>query len=347
VLALDPGTGATLWSRYTVPSSSGGGDSNLPCTATSHSSGDSPSGCDYSGGAVWDTPAIDVSAQAVFLGTGNNYTAPDDAAACAAVAAASNTSSTHCAAPDDYFDAALALDLRDGSIVWSHRVEGWDAWNVACAFVTPGTTWCPAPSSPDYDFGGSGPNLITVPGQQGRQRTLVGIGQKSGVYWAFDERTGATVWSRLVGPGSALGGIEWGTAYDGKRIYVPLANSYGIPYTLADGSSTSGGSWAALDPTTGAFDWQVATPDGVSMGIGPATEANGVVYVGDSAGSGNNMFALDAATGATLWRFPASGSVWSAPAVANGVLYWGAGYSIVPPGVSGTNTFYAFSLNGR
>jgi len=134
---------------------------------------------------------------------------------------------------------------------------------------------------------------------------------------------------------------------ESNRIYVPLANSYGIPYTLADGSSTSGGSWAALDPTTGAFDWQVATPDGVSMGIGPATEANGVVYVGDSAGSGNNMFALDAATGATLWRFPASGSVWSAPAVANGVLYWGAGYSIVPPGVSGTNTFYAFSLNGR
>jgi polyvinyl alcohol dehydrogenase (cytochrome) len=354
VVALDPSSGAELWHTYTIPwnmgsATSANPDSNTPCTATSETSGDSPSGCDYSGGAVWDTPAVDVGAGRVFLGTGNNYTAPDAAAACAQAAQANNTSDANCAAAADYFDTALALDLSDGHVAWAHKAEGWDAWNVSCVVVPhPGATWCPAPSSPDYDFGGSGPNLITVNGPNGTNQKLVGLGQKSGVYWAFDETTGDMVWNTLVGPGSALGGIEWGTAYDGKRIYVPIANSYHTAYTLAGGQSATAGSWAALDPATGNFDWQVPTPDGSALAIGPASEANGVVYVGDSAGSGNNMFALDAANGKILWSFAASGSVWSAPAIANGVLYWGSGYSVVgPPGVSGNNTFYAFSLNGK
>ena len=346
VLALDPATGAVLWQTYTIP---GTGDTNSPCTGTSYTGADpSPSGCNYSGGAVWDTPAVDIAAGRVFIGTGNNYTTPDDAAACAQAAEANSTSNANCASPDDHFDSALALNLSNGTLIWAHKAEGWDAWTVSCAFLRPGTTWCPSPSSPDFDFGGSGPNLITVNGPKGTKQKLVGIGQKSGVYWAFDETTGATVWNTLVGPGAALGGIEWGTAYDGKRIYVPLSNSDHKPYTLAGGGTSTAGSWAALDPATGTFDWQVGTPDGTAIAIGPASVANGVVYVGDSAATGNNMFALDASSGKTLWSFPASGSVWSGPAIANGVLYWGSGYSAVgPPGVSGNNTFYAFSLNGK
>jgi polyvinyl alcohol dehydrogenase (cytochrome) len=61
------------------------------------------------------------------------------------------------------------------------------------------------------------------------------------------------------------------------------------------------------------------------------------------------MFAVDASSGKILWSFAASGSVSSAPAIANGVLYWGSGYSVVgPPGFSSAdNKFYAFSLNGK
>ena len=348
VLALDPATGAVLWATYTVPQTTAAAslDTNNPCTGTTYTGADpSPSGCDYSGGAVWDTPAVDVGAGRFFLGTGNNYTVPDAAAACAQ---ANNTSSANCASPDDHFDSALALNLSNGHIDWSYKAEGWDAWTVSCAFLQPGTTWCPSPESPDFDFGGSGPNLITVNGPKGTKQKLVGLGQKSGVYWAFDETTGAVVWNTLVGPGAALGGIEWGTAYDGRRIYVPLSNSDHKPYTLAGGQSSTAGSWAALDPGTGKISWQVPTPDGAALAIGAASVANGVVYVGDSAASGNNMFALDAANGKTLWSFAASGSVWSAPAIANGVLYWGSGYSAVgPPGESGDHTFYAFSLNGK
>jgi len=59
------------------------------------------------------------------------------------------------------------------------------------------------------------------------------------------------------------------------------------------------------------------------------------------------MYALDAATGATLWSFKAPGSVNSAPAVINGTVYWGTGYHNFPirqPVGTASNTFYAFSL---
>jgi len=38
---------------------------------------------------------------------------------------------------------------------------------------------------------------------------IVGLGQKSGIYWALNPDNGNIVWSTPVGPGSSLGGIEW------------------------------------------------------------------------------------------------------------------------------------------
>ena len=214
----------------------------------------------------------------------------------------------------------------------------------------PGATWCPSPQSPDYDFGGSSPNLFTISNSAGRTETLVGDGQKSGVYWAFDEATGKLVWQRLVGPGSSLGGVEWGSAYDGHRIYTAEANAFDPPYTLADGTSASGGSWAALDPTTGAFDWQTATPGG-SAALGPVSTADGVMFGAsmDPSATDPDMFALDANTGKILWKFAAGSSVNAGPAIVNGVVYWGAGYAHLGPFLpfTGNDKFYAFSVNGK
>jgi polyvinyl alcohol dehydrogenase (cytochrome) len=339
VVALDPATGALLWKTWMVPDNGG-----QPCAEPNPASG-----CGYSGGGVWDTPAIDPGARRVYLGTGNNYTTPDSANACKEAADASNTSDAACTPPDNYFDTALALDLDDGHVIWAHRVEGWDAWNVACAILPPGATWCPSIVSPDYDFGGAGPNILHVKNAKGAPQTLIGIGQKSGVYWAFDAETGRVVWSSLLGPGSSLGGIEWGTAYDGKRIYVPNTNFFGIPYTTPDGQVGRAGSWAALDPTTGAILWQKPTPDN-QVTLGGASTANGVVYVSSMAPGPNdaNMFALDAATGRTLWSFASGGSVNAAPAIVDGTLYWGSGYAhlFIPPWTT-NDKFYAFSIDGK
>ncbi len=332
VVALNVTTGSMLWKTYTIPPNNG------PCEEA-----EPAKGCGYSGGAVWGTPSIDPESNTVFVGTGNNYTAPDEAEKCEEESLEHETSDAGCTAPNDYFDSVLALNLETGAIKWGHKVEGWDAWNVACAYERPGATWCPSVKSPDYDFGGGGPNLFEI-----NHTKVVGEGQKSGVYWVFNAATGAIVWHTLVGPGSSLGGIEWGTSYDGERIYVPIANLFGVPYTLAGSEEQdTGGSWAALNPETGAFDWQVATPAD-AMALGPADEANGVVYAGTMASGSDNMFALDAATGKQLWSYTAEGSVNAAPAIVHGSLYWGSGYSHLGlPGEETSHTFYAFSLNGR
>jgi polyvinyl alcohol dehydrogenase (cytochrome) len=67
--------------------------------------------------------------------------------------------------------------------------------------------------------------------------------------------------------------------------------------------------------------------------------ANGVVYAGDNATTGPNMFALDASTGAILGSFASGGEVRSGAAIVNGTVYWGSGYANGP-----NNQFYAFDL---
>jgi polyvinyl alcohol dehydrogenase (cytochrome) len=75
------------------------------------------------------------------------------------------------------------------------------------------------------------------------------------------------------------------------------------------------------------------------------TIANGVLYAGSMSHAGEQMYAIDGATGSILWRFAAGGSVVSGPAVVDGVVYWGSGYART--GGVGNNKFYAFSVDGR
>jgi len=336
IVALNPSNGQIEWQTYTVPSNGG-----LPCTSASP-----PAGCGYSGGAVWDSPAVDIATKTVYVGTGNNYTAPDAATECAQKALESQTSDVGCTAPNDYFDSLLALSLETGAVQWSFKAEGWDAYTLACIGKTAGTNWCPDPEGDDWDFG-SGPNLISIPASGGGTETVVGAGQKSGIYWELNAATGQELWSQQVGPGTSLGGVVWGTAYDGTRIYVHESDSSGQAYTFANGEAVAGGSWGALNPATGAWEWQTATPLGQAA-MGPTTVANGVMYAGSMAPSGNNMFAMNAATGKILWQYPSGGSVNSGPAIVGGTLYWGSGYSeLAALGFSGNDELYAFSVRGR
>ena len=235
--------------------------------------------------------------------------------------------------------------MSTGAYVWSDRFATSDDWTVACFF---NGVNCPVNSGPDFDFG-SGVQLFTTQTAAG-PKTIIGAGQKSGVYSAIDPDTGRVLWASQVGPGSSLGGMEWGSATDGKRIYVAIANFYGLPYTSPDRPSLgTAGSWAALDPTTGQIIWQVADPNG-AIDLGPISVADGVVYAGSMAGgaSDKNMFALNAATGATLWSFAAGGSVNAGASIANDTVFWGSGYSNLGiPGMTSNNKFYAFTPGGK
>jgi polyvinyl alcohol dehydrogenase (cytochrome) len=333
-------TGQIVWKTFTVPDNNG--LTNL-----------------YSGNAIWSPPAIDPRRGSLYIGVGNNYTVPDAVLQCQQEAIDSGNQNADCTAPDDHFNTVLALDLRTGAIKWARKLSGFDAWTVACLLLPPGVN-CPSPHGPDFDFPGSGPNLLHVRDDdndhdvdepQGRGRhdehpeerghDLVGIGQKSGIYWALNPDNGAIVWTTIVGPGGTTGGIQWGTATDGTRIYVAITNSLHIPYTLANGGPTiNWGSWAALDPRTGRILWQVPDPTPGAGDPGAVSVANGVLYAGSYSGA---MHALDARTGAVLFTFASGGSVIDAPSIVEGTVYWGSGYRNIPPGI-GNNKVYAFTI---
>jgi polyvinyl alcohol dehydrogenase (cytochrome) len=306
VQALDAATGAVLWRTDTTLDNGGltGG---------------------YSGVAVWgSTPVVDAARGSLYVTTGNNYSVPPG---------------TVGVAPDNHVDAVMALDLQTGAVRWSQKMQGPDAWNVACAAFRPRV--CPKPEGPDFDFG-QGPMLFTATTAEG-PRQLLGAGQKSGVFWAFDPATGALVWSTQVGPGGTRGGLQWGSATDGSRIYVAVANSLRETFTLTpSGETTTGGAFSALDAATGAILWQTAVPR-KGLPMGPVSVVNGVVFGGSMARRRDNMFALNAATGALLWSFPSGGSVNSGPAIVDGVVYWGSGYSKLGQGKP-NNKLYAFTV---
>ena len=54
--------------------------------------------------------------------------------------------------------------------------------------------------------------------------------------------------------------------------------------------------------------------------------ANGAVYVGSTAVTGPNMYALYAATGRILWSYASRGSVMGGAAIVDGRIHWGSGY---------------------
>ncbi|HXI72098.1 MAG TPA: PQQ-binding-like beta-propeller repeat protein [Verrucomicrobiae bacterium] len=255
---------------------------------------------------------------------------------------------------DNHFDAVMALDMDTGAIKWVNNVIPFDAFTVGCLFAP--QINCQSPSGPDFDFG-QGPALFKVKTDHGPSRNLLGAGQKSGIYWTFDPDTGNIVWSTQAGPGGTLGGLEWGSAVDGRRIYLSVANSSFAPFTFTVGPqvgrTVKGGFWSALDAATGQVLWQVAgdqppalpsattPPDAIAITPGAVSFANGVVFAGalDAVGT---MYALDGESGNILWRFASGGSVNSGAAIVDGTVYWGSGYA----NIDGTpnNKFYAFEV---
>jgi len=288
----------------------------------------------FNGGAVWGSqPVVDHKTGMMYVTTGNSYSVP--AGYC------SDPGQTNCTPlpSDDYLDSIVALNLKTGKVQWAHHTLTADTWTLA----NPG-------SSPDFDFGAD-PNLYTTT-INGKKTDVLGAGQKSGMYYALDPATGKVIWATQAGPGGVLGGIEWGTSTDGKRIYAAITNGShkSYTYTRYDGTTgtTTGGLWSALDPATGKILWQTADPQGAEyITDGFVSSANGVVYAGSS---GGNFYGFDARTGEIKWTFPSGGAVWSGAAIVDGTVYWGSGYDTLARGLpydGSNNKFYAFSLNGR
>ncbi|MFI2710615.1 hypothetical protein ACH495_10870 [Micromonospora sp. NPDC018662] len=109
------------------------------------------------------------------------------------------------------------MNADTGALRWKQQTTDSDSWTVGCLLPTP-TPNCEGladGANLDYDFGAT-PNIFYASG-----RLLVGVGQKSGVYHAFDAQTGQILWQQqlsLPQPNGGKSGIQWGSSCDGSRL---------------------------------------------------------------------------------------------------------------------------------
>ena len=184
VIALDLATGKKLWTGRTMPEAT---------KQKLNRAGAQLWG--PSGAPIWTTPAIDEKRNVLYVGTGENNSLP-----------VTETS-----------DAIVAFDLDTGERKWVFQATKRDAWNYACRDGA-NCDFGDAAVVLDHDFGGS---VMITTRKDGRD--LLVVGQKSGTVWALDpDNAGALVWSRKISNGGANGGIHWGTATDGTRVFVPM-----------------------------------------------------------------------------------------------------------------------------
>jgi polyvinyl alcohol dehydrogenase (cytochrome) len=295
LVALDATTGAVQWKTYMIP------DEPKP-------RGTSTAGVTLwgpSGAGIWSAPTVDVRRRAIYVATGNAYSAP--------------------AAPTS--DAVVALDLDTGRIRWVRQATAGDVYVSGCR---PGNPNCPETAGPDFDFG-SPPMLATVAG-----REIIIIGQKSGIGFAMDpDKDGALIWQYRAGRGGVLGGIEWGSAVDGDHAY----------FAVSDITLPQPGGLHAVRLATGERVWHAAPPPlkcaagrGCSGAQSSAVTAiPGAVFSGSVDGA---LRAFSTTDGSMVWEFdtnreftpvnavPARGAsmIGPGPAIAGGMVFVNSGY---------------------
>jgi polyvinyl alcohol dehydrogenase (cytochrome) len=274
-----------------------------------------------SGAGIWSAPTIDAARGVLYVTTGDNYSHPATAMS----------------------DAVVALDLATGRVVWSTQTTPNDVYNSACGSGSPN---CPSDNGPDYDFGASA-MLVRV-----GARDLLVAGQKSGVVYALDPAdAGKILWRTRVGKGSTNGGVQWGMASDGRRVYAAVSDVVRLERVLGaekvgDGQldPKAGGGLSALDIETGKRVWFApSTPCAPARpGCSPAqpgavTATPDAVFTGSMDG---HVQAFATADGQLLWDFDTAreyttvngaagrgGSLDGAgPVVVDGMVYVNSGY---------------------
>ena len=313
VTALDAVTGKKIWTAHTMEEAKPVRDR-----------GDGKMIYGPSGAPIWTSPAIDAKRGVLYVGTGEATSEP--------------------AAPTT--DAILAIDLKDGRIRWSFQATENDIFLTGCARNRNGLN-CPKNSvHRDVDFGAS-----VIIAQRADGSDVLLAGQKSGTVWALDpDRDGKLLWRQDFGEGSPLGGIHWGIAYDGTRVFAPINRPYASAAN-AGGSQKPGLHAVRVD--TGAVEWSyTATPDcsgkraelvkacATNIGFsGAPTVIDGAVISGSLDGF---VHAFDAKTGELLFKFDTArafetfngvtasgGAIDNATIVAaNGMLFVSSGYGL-------------------
>jgi polyvinyl alcohol dehydrogenase (cytochrome) len=301
VTAVDALTGKLIWKGYAI-------------TEEPHEAkpGESHAKFTPAGAAIWDAPTIDTKLGRLYVGTGDAYVDP----------AADGT------------DAIIAFDLATGKRLWVQQKTPNDVFNFGC--VGPQHINCPPEPGPDVDFGSS-PILQDL----GKGHRILLAGQKTGVMYGLDpDDGGKELWQVRVGQGSGLGGIEWGSATDGKRVYAANSDISTLTPPAPGTPPPQPGGLAAIDIRSGKLIWKVMPPKpacegtpGCSAGqLAAVTVVPGVVFSGSMDG---HLRAYSAKDGKILWDFDSRPEF----KTVNGIAAHGGSMSGSGPTVSGNMVY--------
>jgi polyvinyl alcohol dehydrogenase (cytochrome) len=273
VAAVEGETGEVKWISHTMPDA-----------RPIRDRGDGQMLWGPSGAPVWTSPAIDSKRGVLYVGTGEATSEP----------------------AHPHTDAILAIELETGAVRWAFQATANDIFLAGCRRRGERSPNCPPEYSVerDVDFGAS---VIIAELPDGSELLLAG--QKSSDVWALDpDADGKVVWHWNNGVGTANGGVHWGMAFDGEKVYTPISD----PGRPRPGFVPQPGLYA-LDAATGDLVWEHRTePDCEGRrdrvryceflyGFSAAT-----TVVGDAVIQGSldgHVRAFDAATGDVLFSY--------------------------------------------
>jgi polyvinyl alcohol dehydrogenase (cytochrome) len=323
VVAFDAATGVQRWQTFMT---------DPPAERGVNAAGTKRFG--PSGAAIWGTPAIDPKRRQIYIATGDNYSSPTTALS----------------------DSVMALDLRTGRIRWATQATARDGWNGSCGGRTTATrSNCPDEDGPDFDFGAA-----PVLAKDGGNREYVVAGQKSGVVWAFNPDNGQVRWKTKVGRGGVGGGVQFGIAVEGDKVFVPI-------HDRPDGATYSEPArpgMYALSLRDGGFLWKAPSEDACAgrstcyPGYAGAITATPDLVLGGSIDGHLRVF--DSASGAVLWDFDTArefttvngdvaqgGSMagGAAPLAYRGLLLLNSGYQVFGIEQKAGNVFLVFGVD--
>jgi polyvinyl alcohol dehydrogenase (cytochrome) len=332
VAVLDAATGKEIWKTYTIPEepSERQNDAGIKFLGPS-------------GAGIWGPITIDPKRQAVYVSTGNAFSAPDLGRS----------------------NAVMAMDINTGKVLWVTQAMHGDVWHTGCpqgpsaaghpprsahrrpgpppparggpARGQPDNYYCPdEKENPDWDFS-AGTILVDQP----NGRSLVLAGQKSGAVWALDpDNKGKVVWYSDISRGQIL----FGGAADEEQGYFAMRGTYGglVAIRLRDGLER----------------WYADIPPQESMSQHPGISAAvsvipGSVFIGGLDGMVRAFSSFD---GRPIWQYNTAkdfetingvaargGSIGSAGVtIANGMVYVTSGYTGFQNGRPG-NVLLAFA----
>jgi alcohol dehydrogenase (cytochrome c) len=307
--AYDAVSGKRLWRFWTIPAAGEPGSETW--TGDSWKTG---------GGATWLTGSFDPELNLLYWGTGNP---------------APSYNGDHRQGDNLFTNSLLAIDADSGAMKWHfqftpHDLHDWDANQVPILF--------------DGTIGGRARRLIAQANrngfyyvldrqtgeflvgtqfakqtwadgldEKGRPRTKPGLAPSVEGTTVYPGLAGATNWySPSFSPQTGLFYVQ--AREDYAQTFYKLNTPYEPGRNFESGTARDmqgvehRGVVKAIDALTGAIRWQFDQYAGPSAGV--LSTAGGIVFSGNRDGY---VFALDAKSGAPLWRFQTGGVIWADP----------------------------------